>query len=68
MQVLRTFLREHLPDYMIPAACMVLAAFPQTPNGKIDRKEFQAYLKKQAEKDNEKPSDEGNPVKKVEKK
>ncbi|HLW00769.1 MAG TPA: amino acid adenylation domain-containing protein [Ktedonobacterales bacterium] len=42
MQVLRPFLREHLPDYMIPSACMVLDTFPQTPNGKIDRKALPA--------------------------
>jgi amino acid adenylation domain-containing protein len=42
MQALRPFLKEHLPDYMIPAACVVLEAFPQTPNGKIDRKALPA--------------------------
>ena len=34
---LRTFLRASLPDYMIPAAFVELAAFPLTSNGKIDR-------------------------------
>lgn len=35
---LRTFLQQSLPDYMLPAFFMFLEKFPQTPNGKIDRK------------------------------
>jgi len=31
-------LQQKLPDYMIPAVSMQLDKFPQTPNGKIDRK------------------------------
>jgi amino acid adenylation domain-containing protein len=34
---LRQTLRERLPDYMVPAIFIPLEAFPQTPNGKIDR-------------------------------
>ncbi len=33
---LRRFLQEKLPDYMVPAAFIMLEAFPLTPSGKID--------------------------------
>ena len=34
---LRQFLKERLPDYMVPARYVMLPAFPLTPNGKVDR-------------------------------
>ncbi|WP_082175630.1 amino acid adenylation domain-containing protein [Archangium gephyra] len=35
---LRAFLRERLPEHMLPASFTELAALPLTPNGKVDRR------------------------------
>ena len=34
---LRSFLKNHLPEYMLPSVFVMLKTLPRTPNGKVDR-------------------------------
>jgi amino acid adenylation domain-containing protein len=55
---LRDFLKTKLPDYMLPAAIVVLEKFPLNSNGKIDRQAFPEAFTTQGEKVLVRPRDD----------
>jgi acyl carrier protein len=46
---LREYLKQRLPDYMVPSSVMLMEKLPLTANGKIDRRALPAPEKSRAE-------------------
>ena len=42
--MIRNFLKEKLPEYMVPKKLVFVDSIPMTDNGKIDRKKMEASL------------------------
>lgn len=62
---LREFLKDRLPEYMIPNNFMKMDNFPLTPNLKINRKNFPDYIEAEMENIKEDISDFQERVKKI---
>ncbi len=45
---LRAYLKDKLPDYMVPALIVTLDSMPMTPNGKVDRRNLPEPVKQGA--------------------
>jgi acyl-coenzyme A synthetase/AMP-(fatty) acid ligase/acyl carrier protein len=50
---LLTFLKKHLPQYMLPADLVMLETLPLTPNGKVDRPKLSLLSGVQLQRDEE---------------
>ncbi|CAM2066524.1 Amino acid adenylation domain-containing protein [Sulfidibacter corallicola] len=59
---LRRYLAEELPGYMVPSAIRICAAFPKTPNGKIDRDALLADFHRPAAEASPRRSETLNPL------
>jgi amino acid adenylation domain-containing protein len=54
-RILQEYLREKLPQYMVPSMVAILPAWPLTPNGKVDRNRLPVQTSLPARKILEKP-------------
>jgi len=57
-ETLKAALRQHLPDYMVPAFLLFLDHLPLTPNGKLDRKALPAVEGSQQQREHVAPRSE----------
>lgn len=51
----RSFLRQRLPDYMVPTMVIALDALPRMPNGKLDRKALPAPVMSESVRELDRP-------------
>jgi amino acid adenylation domain-containing protein len=56
-EALRQYIRERLPDYMVPSYFLWLEALPLTPNGKIDRQRLKEMQETEGHPFHSQPSD-----------